>query len=92
MYTYNCVNAKGNKVSNQFIIFTPKFTSLKSYNYIIVKTTFEDGQRVIYLDSYYWNYSKIIGKYRKLISHIKFKKVVALIHDQLLADKHITQY
>jgi hypothetical protein len=66
MYTYNCVNAKGNKVSNQFIIFTPKFTSLKSYNYIIVKTTFEDGQRVIYLDSYYWNYSKIIGKYRNL--------------------------
>jgi len=59
-------NKSGRKVANQFILFTNEATFFKSYNSIIVKTTFEDGERVIYLDEYYWNYSKTTSKYRNL--------------------------
>ena len=60
----NFESAKGNKVANQFIIYTPEYTLFQSYNSVIVKTTFEDGKRVVYLDEYYWDYSKTTGKYR----------------------------
>lgn len=56
--------AKGNKVANQFIINTPEYTLFQSYNSVIVKTTFEDGKRVVYLDEYFWDYSKTTSKYR----------------------------
>ncbi len=56
----------GNKVANQFIVHTPEATFFQSYNSIIVKTTFEDGQRVVYLDEYFWNYSRTTSKYRSL--------------------------
>lgn len=57
-------NSKGNKVVNQFILFDPEFTAFQSYDSIIVKTSFEDGQRKVELDEYYWNYSKTTSKYR----------------------------
>ena len=60
----NFESSKGNKVANQFIINTPEYTLFQSYNSVIVKTTFEDGKRVVYLDEYYWDYSKTTGKYR----------------------------
>jgi hypothetical protein len=60
----NFESAKGNKVANQFIINTSEYTLFQSYNSVIVKTTFEDGIRVVYLDEYYWDYSKTTGKYR----------------------------
>jgi hypothetical protein len=60
----NFESKKGNKVQNQFIIHTPEFTLFQSYNSTIIKTTFEDGKRVVYLDEYYWDYSKTTGKYR----------------------------
>jgi hypothetical protein len=60
----NFESKKGNKVPNQFIIHTPEFTLFQSYNSTIIKTTFEDGKRVVYLDEYYWDYSKTTGKYR----------------------------
>ena len=60
----NFESAKGNKVANQFIINTPEYTLFQSYNSVIVKTTFEDGKRIVYLDEYYWDYSKTTGKYR----------------------------
>ena len=55
---------KGNKVPNQLIIHTSEATYFQSYQSIIIKTTFEDGQRVVYLDEYYWNYSPTTSKYR----------------------------
>ena len=57
-------SSKGNKIANQFIIHTPEATYFQSYQSIIIKTTFEEGKRVVYLDEYYWNYSKTTSKYR----------------------------
>ena len=60
----NMRSPKGNLVANQFIVHTPEATFFQSYNSLIVKTTFEDGQRVVYLDEYFWNYSRTTSKYR----------------------------
>lgn len=66
MKVNNMTSSKGNKIANQFILHTPEATFFQSYNSIIVKTTFEDGERVTYLDEYYWNYSRTTSKYRSL--------------------------
>lgn len=66
MRVSNFTNARGNSIPNQFIIHTPEATYFKSYESIIIKTTFEDGERVVYLDKYYWDFSKTTGKYRNL--------------------------
>lgn len=66
MKVNNMKSRNGNKVPNQFIVHTPEATFFQSYNSIIVKTTFKDGQRVVYLDEYYWNYSRTTSKYRSL--------------------------
>ena len=60
----NMTSSRGNKIANQFIIHTPEATYFQSYQSIIIKTTFEEGKRVVYLDEYYWNYSKTTSKYR----------------------------
>ena len=60
----NMISSKGNAVANQFIIHTPEATYFQSYDSIIVKTTFEDDKRVVYLDEYYWDYSQTTSKYR----------------------------
>jgi hypothetical protein len=62
----NMTSNRGNKIANQFIIHTPEAIYFQSYQSIIIKTTFEDGQRVVYLDEYYWNYSNTTSKYRNL--------------------------
>ena len=48
------------------MINTPEATYFQSYDSIIVKTTFEDGERAVYLDKTYWNYSKTTSKYRSV--------------------------
>lgn len=45
---------------NQYIIKGTKFESLQSYNSIIILKY--KGR--VYLDEYYWNYSKTTGKHR----------------------------
>ena len=45
-------------------ILTPEATFFQSYNSIIVKTTFEEGKRKVYLDNNTWDYSKTTSKYR----------------------------
>lgn len=57
---------KGQPVKNQFILHTPEATFFQSYDSIIVKTTFKDGKRIVYLDETYWDYSVTTGKYRNL--------------------------
>lgn len=64
MKVSNLVNDKGNAVRNQFVIYTPDATFFQSYSTIIVKTTFENGKRVVYLDKDKYNYSKTTSKYR----------------------------
>ena len=64
MRVENIKNNSGRDVPNQFIVNTPEATFFQSYNSVIVKTTFEDGKRKVYLDENKWDYSKTTGKYR----------------------------
>jgi hypothetical protein len=79
MIISNFTNSKGNKIANQFLINTPDYKMFRSYNSNIVKTTFENGQRVVYLDSYYYNYSKTTSKYRNLYLGESTKEIEAKI-------------
>lgn len=56
--------SRGNEVKNQRIEYHNEYTLFVSYDTVIVKTTFEDGERVVYLDEYYWNYSATTRNYR----------------------------
>jgi len=58
----NMVSNKGNKIANQFIIYTTEGSIFQSYNSTIVKI--ENGKT--YLDLNKWNYSKTSGKYRNI--------------------------
>ena len=60
----NMTNSRGNKIANQFIINDSEFTAFQSYDSIICKTVFVDGERKVILDPNYWNYSKTTSKYR----------------------------
>ena len=64
MKVSNMQSSKGHPVPNQLVINTPDATYFQSYDSVIVKTTFEDGERVVYLDETYWNYSRTTSKYR----------------------------
>jgi hypothetical protein len=65
MKIQNFKNNKGNRVKNQFIIFDDNGNQFfQSYNSIIVKISFENGKRKVYLDAEKWDYSKTTGKYR----------------------------
>tara|TARA_B100000029_G_scaffold114532_1_gene106999 strand:- start:1313 stop:1579 length:267 start_codon:yes stop_codon:yes gene_type:complete len=58
----NMVSNKGNKIANQFIIYTTEGSIFQSYNSTIVKI--ENGKT--YLDINTWDYSKTTGKYRNI--------------------------
>tara|TARA_X000001316_G_C909949_1_gene25551 strand:+ start:564 stop:842 length:279 start_codon:yes stop_codon:yes gene_type:complete len=57
----NMKSSSGNKVANQFEIWTEDARIFQSYNSIIAKIM-DNGQ--IYLDELYWDYSVTTGKYR----------------------------
>jgi hypothetical protein len=57
----NMTSSNGNKVANQFEIWTENARIFQSYNSIIAKIM-DNGQ--IYLDEFYWDYSVTTGKYR----------------------------
>ena len=64
MKVQNMTSSKGNKIANQFIIRSEDGTVyFQSYNSIICKIT---QDHFVYLDEYYWNYSKTTSKYRSL--------------------------
>lgn len=54
-------NKSGNPVANQFIIETKEATYFQSYNSLIAKASKRNGK--IYLDSFYWDYSRTTLKY-----------------------------
>ena len=60
--TTNMISNKGNKIANQFIIYTTEGSIFQSYNSTIVKI--ENGKT--YLDLNKWDYSKTAGKYRNI--------------------------
>jgi len=63
MNVENMTSTSGNKVANQFLITDDDGNQyFQSYESIIAKKSLDDG--IIYLDSYYWDYSVTTGKYR----------------------------
>ena len=60
---YNMTSPNGNKVANQFEIYTDKGKYFQSYNSIIA---FIDNNGKVFLDEYYWDYSRTTGKYRNM--------------------------
>jgi hypothetical protein len=58
----NMTSNRGNKIANQFIIYTTEGSIFQSYNSTIVKI--ENGKT--YLDLNKWDYSKTTGKYRNI--------------------------
>ena len=58
----NMTSNKGNKIANQFIIYTDNGSIFQSYNSTIVKI--DSGKT--YLDLNKWNYSTTTGKYRNI--------------------------
>ena len=65
----NMTSNKGNKIANQFIIYTDNGSIFQSYNSTIVKI--DSGK--IYLDESKWNYSTTTGKYRNIFLNEKKK-------------------
>ena len=63
MKVSNITNSNGNKVPNQFLITGDGDITFQSYKSTILKIT--GGQ--VYLDSYYWDYSKTTSKYRNQV-------------------------
>ena len=60
--TTNMISNKGNKIVNQFVIYTDNGSIFQSYNSTIVKI--DSGKT--YLDINKWDYSKTTGKYRNM--------------------------
>lgn len=81
----NITNANGNKVANQFeIVDTDNSTFFQSYNSIIAQVRDEDS--AVYLDEYYWDYSRTTMKHLyNFLSQwgydLNKKKVLELIED-----------
>jgi len=63
MKVYNMESPNGNKVANQFEIYTDEGKYFQSYRSIIA---FKDNKGQVFLDDYYWNYSRTTGKYRNI--------------------------
>ena len=63
MKVESMTSPQGNKVANQFIIIDDDNNEyFQSYDSIIAKRDGDSYQ--IYLDEYYWDYSRTTGKYR----------------------------
>ncbi len=81
MKVSNMTGRSGRAVPNQYIINTPGATYFQSYGSVIAKTTFEDGERVVYLDETYWDYSRTTSKYRNAFLGLTTKETKARIDD-----------
>ena len=68
MKVQNMTSNNGNKIANQFII-EDDFNTVyfQSYNSMIAKKTWNDkGEKRVFLDSNYWDYSVTTSKYRNI--------------------------
>jgi hypothetical protein len=61
MRVKNLTSSNGNKIANQFELWTDEARIFQSYDSTIVKIM-DNG--TVYLDEYYWDYSVTTGKYR----------------------------
>ena len=69
---YNMISNSGNPIANQFEIYTDKGKYFQSYKSIIV---FVDNKGQVFLDDYYWNYSRTTSKYRNIFLNDDTKSV-----------------
>ena len=76
MKVSNITNSNGNKVPNQFLITGDGDVTFQSYESTILKIT--GGQ--VYLDTYYWDYSKTTSKYRNHVLRETTKETQAKIN------------
>ena len=72
MQVKNMKSHNGNKVANQFIISDGMKEYFQSYKSIIALKDWEKG--IIFLDSYYWDYSVTTGKYRNIFLNETIKE------------------
>mgnify|MGYP000943454427 CR=1 FL=1 len=72
----NLQSNKGNAIPNQFQINTQEGIFFQSYSSIIVKI---DNKGQIFLDEYFWNYSKTTSKYRSIFLDETTKETQAKI-------------
>ena len=78
-------SSQGNKVANQFVIRDDNNNEyFQSYRSIIAKRS----QDKIYLDKYFWDYSRTTGKYRNLFLNETIAETRAKIKsgEYILAD------
>ena len=75
MYVENMTNNKGNMIANQFRISDNGKQYFQSYHSTIVKI--ENGQ--VFLDSYYWDYSRTTSRYRNMFLNETTKETQAKI-------------
>ncbi len=81
MKVKNMKSDKGNSVPNQFIIYSDEGVFFQSYNSIICKRTYNpEGFNKVFLDSYYWDYSKTTSKYRNQVLRETTKETQAKIN------------
>ena len=59
----NMQSPRGNLVPNQFVIYANNGKYFQSYNSIIA---FIDNKNQVFLDEYYWDYSRTTSKYRNI--------------------------
>ena len=75
MKVQNMTSNNGNKIANQFVIYTDNGSIFQSYNSTIVKI--DSGKT--YLDKNTWDYSKTTGKYRNIFLNESKKDTEAKI-------------
>lgn len=73
----NLESPNGNKVANQFVIYTDNGRIFQSYDSVIVKIE----NREVTLDKHYWNYSKTTSKYRNIFLGETTKETEAKIKE-----------
>ena len=69
---YNMTSPNGNKIANQFEIYTDKGKYFQSYKTIIALV---DNKGQVFLDKYKWNYSRTTSKYRNIFLNDDTKSV-----------------
>ena len=78
MKVKNMTSNKGNKIANQFIIYSNNATYFQSYNSIIIKQT----NKKTYLDKYYYDYSKTTSTYRNIFLNEDTKTILKKIKNK----------
>ena len=74
----NMYSTNGNLVPNQFKIYTSEGSYFQSYRTVIA---FIDNNGKVFLDEYYWDYSRTTSKYRNLFLNKNTQEIKQLINE-----------